>query len=261
MKRVIFLGLALIICLSLCACGKSEEVKAVEEKIASIGEVSIEKADIIQEVNQAYEALSDEDKEKVDNFDILQNSTDALQDAMFTAIALKCEEMNAGSDLIANSVIEVWENVGGEKFWTWYGSILKFTDESLANMDVTDQKNNGLYYGMPGYALGRAKNAFGDSMTIEERQEVVDTCVVLANTYYGIQEMSEQVSQDFAVYKELFGEKYDDECQFLREWYLASSVFVEFATNPSGNRTEYSADLSEHNSTVYKFQKEADLMK
>lgn len=261
MKRAVSLILALIICLSLCACGKSEEVKAVEEKIASIGEVSIEKADIIQEVNQAYEALSDEDKEKVENFDILQKSMDALHDAMFTAIALQCEEMNVGSDLIANSVIEVWENVGGEDFWTWYNTILKFKDETLANMDVTDEQNNGLYYGMPAYALGRAKNAFGDGMTIEERQEVVDTCTILANTYYRIQEINEQVSQDFATFKELFGEEYADECQFLREWYLASSVFVEFATNPSGNRTEYSADLSEHNSTVYKFQKEADLMK
>ena len=260
MKQVLSLVLAFVVCLSLCACGKSEEVKAVEEKIASIGEVSIEKTDILQEVNQAYEALSNEDKEMVENFEILQNSMDALQDAMFTAIALECEEMNVGSDLIANSVIEVWENVGGEDFWTWYNTILKFKDESLANMDVTDQQKNGLYYGMPAYALGRAKNAFGDSMTIEERQEVVDTCTILANTYYGIQEMSVQVSQDFAAYKELFGEEYDDECQFLREWYLASSVFVEFATNPSGNRSAYSADLAEHNSTVYKFQKEADLM-
>lgn len=51
MKRRMSLVLVLVMCLSLCACGKSEAVKAVEEKIASIGEVSIDKADIIQEVN------------------------------------------------------------------------------------------------------------------------------------------------------------------------------------------------------------------
>lgn len=263
MKKIISLVLALVMCLSLCACGKSEEVKAVEEKIASIGEVSIDKADIIQEVNQAYEALSDKDKEKVENFDILQKSTDALQKAMFTAIADKCKEMNAGSDLIAQSVIEVWENVGGEKFWTWYGSILKFKDESLANMDVNsvDSYDTDYWYlSMPAYALGKIKHT-DDDMSAEERQAIVDTCTVLANTYYGIQEMNEQVNQDYSIYKDLFKDEYADECQFLREWYLASSVFVEFATNPTGNRNDYSTKLTEHNSTMYAFQKEADLMK
>lgn len=260
MKKVISLVLALVMCLSLCACGKSEEVKAVEEKIASIGEVSIDKADIIQEVNQAYEALHDEDKEKVENFGTLQESMGALQKAMFTAIADKCEEMNAGSDLVARSVIKVWENVGGENFWTWYGTILKFKDESVANIDVTDSQKNALYYEMPAYALGITNSTFVD-IPVEKRQEIVDTCIELANTYYGIQEMNEQVYQDYSVYKELFEEEYADECQFLREWYLASSVFVEFATNPSGNRSDYSSKLTEHNSTMYAFQREADLMK
>lgn len=259
MKKIISLVLALVMCLSLCACGKSEEVKAVEEKIASIGEVSIDKADIIQEVNQAYEALSDKDKEKVENFDILQKSTDALQKAMFTDIADKCKEMNAGSDLVAQSVIEVWENVGGKDFWTWYGTILKFQNESVANIDINDGKN-ALYWEMPAYALGKTKSTFVD-ISIEDRQDIVDTCIVLANMYYGIQEMNEQVNQDYSIYKDLFEDEYADECQFLREWYLASSVFVEFATNPTGNRNDYSTKLTEHNSTMYAFQKEADLMK
>lgn len=260
MKKIFSVILLLVVCISLCACGKSEEVKAVEEMIASIGEVSVEKVDVIQKVSQAYDALQDEEKEKVDNVDILRQSMDALKDAMFASIALQCKEMNTGSDLVAESVIEVWETVGGENFWTWYGTILKFADESLAELDVSDDQLS-LYYEMPAYALGRAKDSFcRDDLTMEERQEIVDTCVVLANTYYGIQEMSEQAGQDFAIFKELFQEEHADVCEFLREWYLASSVFVEFATNPSGNRSQYSADLGEHNTVVYKFQKEADLM-
>lgn len=261
MKKTISLLLALVMCLSLCACGKSEEVKAVEEKIASIGEVTVEKADMIQQTQQAYDALSDEDQKKVENFDILQKAKASLQNAMFASIALQCEEMNIGSDLVANSVLEVWGNVGGQDFWTWYGTILKFADDALADLDVTDDQKSG-YYEMPAYALGRAEDAFcSDDLTVEERQEIVDDCVVLANTYYGIQELNDQVSLDLAKYEDLFGEEYADEYQFLREWYLASSVFVEFATNPSGMRSDYSADLAEHNSILYKFQTEANLMK
>lgn len=257
MKKTIALLLALVLCLSLGACGKSEEVKAAEEKIASIGDVTIEKADIIQEASQAYDALRDEDKKKVENFDILQNAMESLHDAMFASIALQCKTMNTGSDLVANSVLEVWGNVGGSDFWTWYGTILKFKDNSRAD---TDYSKDFMVFNMPAYALGVIDSSF-DDLTAEQVQEIGDTCVELANTYYGILEMSEQTNQDFVVFQDLFGEEYAEECQFLREWYLASSVFVEFATNPSGNRSEYSAALSEHNSTVYKFQKEAELMK
>jgi len=257
MKKTIALLLVLVMCLSLCACGKSEEVIAVEEKIASIGEVTIDKADVIMEANQAYAALSDEDKKKVENFDALQNAMETLHDAMFASIALQCETMNIGSDLVADSVLEVWGNVGGSDFWTWYGTILKFKDNSRADIDYSE---DFMVFNMPAYALGVIDSSFED-LTAEQVQKIGDTCVELANTYYGILEMSEQANQDFVMFKDLFGEEYAEECQFLREWYLASSVFVEFATNPSGNRSEYSATLSEHNSTVHKFQKEAELMK
>lgn len=257
MKKTVSLLLALVMCLTLCACGKSEEVIAVEEKITSIGEVTIERANIIQEVNQAYDALRDEDKKKVENFDVLQNAMAALHDAMFSSIALQCETMNIGSDLVADSVLEVWGNVGGSDFWTWYGTILKFKDNSRADIDYS---KDFMVFNMPAYALGVIDSSFED-LTAEQVQEIGDTCVEIANTYYGILEISEQANQDFVMFQDLFGEEYAEECQFLREWYLASSVFVEFATNPRGNRSEYSAALSEHNSIVYKFQKEAELMK
>lgn len=254
MKKIVSLVLVLVMCLSLSGFANSEGAKAVEERIASIEEESIDKADMIQEIIQAYEALSEEDKEKIDNLDILQK-------AMFTDIAEKCEEMNAGSDLVAQSVIVVWKNVGGEKFWTYYRNILIYQDESVANVDIYDTSFlNSMYWDLPAYALGIVEHTLTD-IPIEVRQEIVDTCTILANTYFGIQDLSEQVSEEFIQYKELFGKEYDDECQFLRKWYLASSVFVEFATNPSGKLNDYTTKLSEHKSTAYAFQKEADLMK
>ena len=138
MKKTISLILVLIMCLSLCACGKCEEVKAAEELIATIGEITLDNTDAINNARDAFSALSDEEKEKVENAEV-------LYDSMFTSIALRCKAMNTGSDLVA-------------------------------------------------------------------------------------------------------------------EWYLASSTFVEFATNPSGNRNDYTSDIAEFNSNVLKFQKEADLM-
>ena len=87
MKKIISLAMCLILLLSLCACGKSEEAKAVEEKIASIGEVTLEKTDTIKEVNSAYNALDSKDKEQVEN-------TNVLRDAMYSSLVMRYSEMN-----------------------------------------------------------------------------------------------------------------------------------------------------------------------
>lgn len=67
MKRVISLVLVLIMCLTLCACGKSQSVKDVEEAIKAIGEVSLESNDAILKAERLYDNLTDSEKSKVDN--------------------------------------------------------------------------------------------------------------------------------------------------------------------------------------------------
>ena len=47
MKKVISLFLVIVMCLSLVACGKSESVKAAEEAIAAIGEVTVDSGEAI----------------------------------------------------------------------------------------------------------------------------------------------------------------------------------------------------------------------
>ena len=55
--------------LFICGCGKSESVRNVENLINGIGEVSIESGEVIKQAEEAYEALSEEDKNKVENAD------------------------------------------------------------------------------------------------------------------------------------------------------------------------------------------------
>lgn len=70
MKRVVALLLALSICISLCACGKSEAVKAVEDQIATLNTpVSY---DLLGKTITSYNALSEEEKQQVENYNILE---------------------------------------------------------------------------------------------------------------------------------------------------------------------------------------------
>ncbi|WP_322180658.1 hypothetical protein [Neglectibacter caecimuris] len=65
------LVLAVSLLLTLCACGKSEEVKSVEKLIAGIGEVTFESEIKITEAENAYNNLIEEDQQKVENYNIL----------------------------------------------------------------------------------------------------------------------------------------------------------------------------------------------
>lgn len=72
MKKWIALLLMLALCLALTGCGKSEEVKNVEAMIKGLGEITEESLESVFEARKAYDALSDEDKEKVKNIDKLK---------------------------------------------------------------------------------------------------------------------------------------------------------------------------------------------
>ena len=78
MKKAISLLLALVMCLSLCACGKSKEVKNLESLIASIGEVSIGSEAVIAEAEAAYAALDEEGKKTITNYGTLKLAKEEL---------------------------------------------------------------------------------------------------------------------------------------------------------------------------------------
>lgn len=71
MKRSIFIALVVIVLLTAVACGKSEEVIAVERAIDAIGSVTITSVDKIEEAERMYSLLSKEDQNKVENYNIL----------------------------------------------------------------------------------------------------------------------------------------------------------------------------------------------
>jgi hypothetical protein len=57
MKKLFVMLLAASMLLSLCACGKSEEVVNVESLISTIGTVSLKSEGAILEAEKAYKAL------------------------------------------------------------------------------------------------------------------------------------------------------------------------------------------------------------
>lgn len=92
LKRFFCLLLCVCLCLSLCACFKSKQVKSVEQAITDIGEVTLERETLITSAEELYNSLPDEEKEKVENYQV-------LTDARLAWDALAVEQVET---LIAN---------------------------------------------------------------------------------------------------------------------------------------------------------------
>lgn len=96
MKKLTALILFLAMCFSLSACGKSEAVVNVEELISSIGEVTLESEAAIAAANDAFFALSEEEKAQVKNLDDLDAAISRIIDLFEEYYQQGVSHMGAG---------------------------------------------------------------------------------------------------------------------------------------------------------------------
>lgn len=71
MKKAISLLLVLVLVLSLAGCGKSAAAEAVDTMIAGIGTVTLDSEATVKSAEAAYNALTPEQKEELENYAIL----------------------------------------------------------------------------------------------------------------------------------------------------------------------------------------------
>lgn len=75
MRKVIKVSMiGILLCVLLVGCGKSEAAKRVDEKIASIGEISVDSGDAIAEANDAYDKLTEKEKKTLSNYGKLESA-------------------------------------------------------------------------------------------------------------------------------------------------------------------------------------------
>ncbi len=72
-KRIVAFVLVATLTVGICAC-KSSDVKAVESLIDEIGTVTFDSDESITNAENQYAALSDSDKNKVENYSVLENA-------------------------------------------------------------------------------------------------------------------------------------------------------------------------------------------
>lgn len=118
MKRIVAFMLALLMCVSLTACGKSEAAQAADDLIAAIGTVTLDSGAKIEAAEAAVDALSDKDAEQLENGATLtdaRNAYDALvaqkeaeeaEAARIAAMQEKAAEVDAAIEAIGTVTLD-----------------------------------------------------------------------------------------------------------------------------------------------------------
>lgn len=79
MKKYLVVIMAVLMALCLCACGKSEAVKAAEEKIAAIGDVTLDSEKRISAAEKAVKKLSDDELKQLDKAEELKKAREKYE--------------------------------------------------------------------------------------------------------------------------------------------------------------------------------------
>lgn len=122
MKKTAVLLLALLMAMSLFACGQSEAAKAVDSQISALGEITLDSGSLISAAEQAVSNLDEKDQKQLKNTEVLTQARKTYDNLVFLSnvsdveaainaigtVTLDSEAtVKAASDAFNNSTAEV----------------------------------------------------------------------------------------------------------------------------------------------------------
>ena len=237
MKKIIALMLCAVVLLSLCACGKSKEAQNVDDLILAIGEVSIDSAEKIAVAEEAYNALSDKDKSKVENFSVLNDAIISLRRAQFDKeyvdLVSRLEDLNDKSQQIFSTTYLIWENSGTDLGRSFLGLVVgarsALTGEKLS-LDISDS----------------------------QKEKVIEKCMEYNTLCNSAKDASKALEEDLKSFGTNYESDFSEEVDNLNSWCIESSLYTEFSMTPSGTMSNYANQNSTYHDNLNRFQKIAE---
>jgi len=285
MKKALSLILALLMCFTLCACGKSEAVVKVEELISAIGEVSVESKSAIDAAQEAFDALPEEEKAEVENYYVLVESHDAFKQLEENAIKTNAKEVYENiksawtvADQVGTGIYNVWHGWVYEKEEMSSGGLQFFADKASLSLEdivegfaarnyVNEQfAKTGIYW----VEISDADKEFYRDATVKafekaskSRQYAGMSDVLwgtvnsfMLNGYIdGAQTLLETAKQEL---KEL-PEDYEY-YSALKDFYTTTSALVDFCASPSGSLDQYKVLLNDYRKEARDYMNDLDFV-
>lgn len=296
MKKIISLILALVMCLSLCACGKSEAVVKVEELISAIGEVTLESKGAIESAQEAFNALPEEEKAEVENYYVLVESHDAfkqleeIEEQRLLEEAEKAKKANA-KEAYENikSAWKIADQIGTGIYHVWHGWVFEKDEMSSKGLQFfADKASLSLDEIIEGFAARNyinelfAKTGIKWNDISEEDKEFYRNGTI--KVFEKASKNGEYVGMSDALYGTVYsfqlnGNMYDAQTfleaakqelkelpadyeyySALKDFYTTTSALVDFCGSPSGSLDQYKVLLNDYRKEARDYMNDLDFV-
>jgi len=237
--------------------------KAVDDMILAIGEVTADNASAVQEALEAYEALSEADRQSVENYAVLESAQEELFYIQFYDLANRLLEVYYSCKNVADGTRIIWDNVGSSDFWVCYNAVRMLSEDlSKAEYDEIFMATSGAkaYATIWCAARGLCPSNIYDTnkMTDEAQENTIDLCVAFNAHYSLISEFMDPLSEDVRVFKNQYKDTFQDEVDTLNEMCLEVSMYVDFALEPDGSLISYTDSNREYQDSIDRMVKILD---
>lgn len=245
MKRIVALILAVVMCLSLCACGKTEAVKAAEEAIAAIGDVTVDSGDKIAHAEKLYGILTEAEKAEVANRLVLAEAQEAFEESRGKIVYQNAKEAYEKLKKVSELCISGMDAIYG----AWYFGIYDADDASY----MFDYQLSKETPGFTSDEIEAARNAIGISETTAKSDWkyslwIIEEAIAARGDYETINANMDEAEKVL----QALTEEYDDYTYYpkLKEYYAAIKSYVEFFVSPSGSFNQLADTVSDYENEI-----------
>ncbi len=251
-KIVSLLLIVVMICTVLTGCGKSKAVKAAEEAITAIGEITIDSGDAIASAEKLYNILTDSEKAQVDNRLALVDARESFEklqgDLVYDNAKKAYEQLNVVADLCSNGMDDI--------YGAWHFGIYKAKDtKSYESIFDNMAKSTPHFSSAELKAAAENVSSYGADMVGKLMAAdwqyclyVVEQAILDRGDYATIEK---EMNEAQAILQELT-KTYDDYSYYpkLKDYYAAVSSYVEFFKSPSGSFQQLSDTVNNYETNI-----------
>lgn len=277
MKKTIAIILALVICAGISACDsesdqrkdskrkqKSAAVTNVETLIAALPELPMESyeeivlaREKIDAAEEAYNGLSSEEKNKVENWQIFETERARLFENEYESAALFIQFMNLNSEYVISGNVTIWNSVGASDFFSYQEDVFTVAELGYDGMINTYGSDNAFYIF---WAAGKAvddeyysKNF--NNFPSTKISETEEKCKSYVLSIENVEDSHETIATFIDTMMEDYSVEYSTKMDSLQNWWVESSLYADHALDPSGNLNSYISTANEYQQNIQRYQK------
>ena len=237
-------------CISLCSCGKSKDVKAAEAAITEIGEVTLDSGPAIENAEKLYSILTDGEKSKVNNRMDLVNAREAFDELRNAQIY---DNAKAAYDKL-NEEAEICSSGMDDIYGAWYFGIYDADDCSTYTLYIEFASNTPH---LSSIELEAAATTLGIS-EYEAKSDwqyclyIAEAAIIAKGSYVSIDTLLSEAQTIMQALTDTYGDY--EYYPKLKEYYSKVSSYAEFFENPSGSFKQLADTINDYENSIRTYQ-------